>query len=263
MRVGYGVSALVGASVMAVALTASADDARRDDHTAATRAVEHIKQAIAEILKAEDATSSGPAEYKQAARRALEALQGGDTAKRANPGEPSGAIDEIEHLLDRREDRPWEPVLEGTLANIRAAVGHLTDAGDARSLSAFDSAASQALENLEVALGRGSEYGVLGGMFGALANTELAVPPTARLLDGCSTPHEAGYGVYRGYLAYRAVPLHDAGQPIPAAGAQTIRMRGNMLVIYTAAAPLVQSQCTGGETVSPSHRASTLESDPR
>lgn len=230
---------------MLVALAASAADVTRhdDDHTAAGKALAGIQLAIAEILKAENATSSGPAEYKAAAQRAIEALEGAHDARPDSPGDARGAIGRIEHLLDRRADRPWEPVLEGVLVNIQAAVAHLRDASDARSLTAFDVDASRALENLEIAQGRTSDYDVLGGMFGAVANTELAVPSGAKLLDACGVPHEPGYGVYRGYLAYRAVPLSAGTRPVPVSGGENIRIVGNMLVIYTAAAPLVHRQC--------------------
>jgi hypothetical protein len=230
---------------MLIALCASAADVaqRDDDHTATVKALAGIQVAIAEIIKAENATSSGPAEYKAASQRAIDALEGAHAPRSDGSGNASGAIGRIEHLLDRRADRPWEPVLDGVLVNIRAAVAHLQDAGDAHSLTAFDAAASRALENLEVAQGRTNDYGVLGGMFGAVANTELAVPPGASLLDGCSVPHEAGYGLYRGYLAYRAVQLGRGTQLIPASGGENIRISGNLLVIYTAAAPLVQQRC--------------------
>lgn len=242
-RLRFGM--VVGAAVLlAFALTVPAAGAapRDDDHAATVDILSDIRHAIDEIARAEGAPWSGPDEYKAAAQRALVALEGdGADGTQDAPPRESGAIERIERLLDRREDRPWEPVLEGALVNIRAAAAHLHDAGDTRSLDDFSTAASQALEYLEVAQGRASDPGVLGGMAGAAANTELAVPAGAKSLDGCSAPRTAGYGVRDGYLAWRAVPLGRG--PIPVAGAQNLRVSGDMAVFYTAAAPLVQQRC--------------------
>lgn len=247
MTLGRVFSRLAGAGAMlSVALAASAAGAatpRAGDYTATAQTLSDLRAAIAEITRATGAPWSGPQQYKAAAQRVLVILQGPDGSQ-SDADSSGGAMGRIEHLLDREEARPWEPVLEGALANIRSAVGHLQDASNTRSLDDFNEAVSLALENLEVAQGRPGDLGVLGGVTGAATNTELAVPPGAKSLDGCSAPHEAGYGLHDGYLAYRAVPLSQGrAQSVPLAGGDNARISGNLLVIYTAAAPLVKQRC--------------------
>jgi hypothetical protein len=253
MRLGRHFLTLAGAGAMlSIALAAPAADRtqhltqRDSDYTATVGILTDIGSAIAEITRATGAPWSGPEQYKAAAQRVLVVLQGtGDTPSDGEQASANGgAMGHIERLLDREEARPWEPVLEGALANLRSAVAHLRDAGDTRSLDDFNAAMSLALENLEVAQGRPGDLGVLGGVSGAAANTELAVPPRAKSLDGCRLPREPGYGLHDGYLAWRAVPL-SAGrsQSVPLAGGQSARIVGDLLVIYTAAAPLVNQQC--------------------
>lgn len=248
MRLSRGFFRLAGAgATLSVALAAVAADAAQgtpvmqhdSDYAATVESLSGIRSAIAEITRATGAPWSGPEQYKASARRALVVLQGDDATAVSG-----GTMGHIEHLLDRQEARPWEPVLEGALANLRSATAHLQDAGSARSLDDFNEAMSLALENLEVAQGRPGDPGVLGGVSGAAANTELAVPPGAKSLDGCRVPHEAGYGVRDGYLAYRAVPLSQSrAQFVPLAGGENLRVAGDLLVIYTAAAPLVKQRC--------------------
>lgn len=232
--------------MLMVALAACAADAAQhgDDHTATLEVLAGIQTAIADITSAENGQWSGPAQYKAAVSRALATLEGANGDPRESARDAGGAIGRIEHLLDRQDEEPWEPILEGALVNIRAAVASLRDASDSRSLDDFNLAATQALESLEVAQGRTSDPGVLGGMSGAAANTVLAVPSGAKSLDGCRLPQEAGYGVRDGYLAYRALPLpKDRTQLVAVSGGENIRLSGDMLVIYTAAAPLVQQRC--------------------
>jgi len=249
MTLGRHFCRLAGAGAMlSVALAASAAGAAApaaSDYAATAETLSDIRSAVAGITRATGAPWTGPEQYKAAARRVLVILQGpGDPASDADSSGSGGAMGRIEHLLDREEDRPWEPVLEGALANIRAATVHLQDAGDTRSLDDFNAAMSLALENLEVAQGKPGDPGVLGGVLGAAANTELAIPPHAKSLDGCAVPHEAGYGVHDGYVAYRAVPLSQGrAQLVPLAGGENVRIAGDLLVIYTAAAPLVMQRC--------------------
>jgi hypothetical protein len=232
-------------AMLSVALAASAADEtqRANDYTATVQTLSDIHSAIAEITRASNAPWSGPEQYKAAAQRALVVLEGANGAQLDDAGS-GGAMGRIEHLLDREEERPWEPVLEGALTNLRSAAAHLRDAAETRSLDDYTEAVSLALENLEVAQGRPGDPGVLGGVSGAAANTELAVPPLAKSLDGCSVPREAGYGVHDGYLAYRSLPASEGRtQPVPLAGGENVRLTGDLLVIYTAAAPLVKARC--------------------
>lgn len=246
MTLGRHFLGLVAAGAMlSVAPAAFAADVTQhdSDYSATVETLSDIHTAIAEITRATGAPWSGPDQYKASARRVLVVLQGAAGSQPDASG-TGGAMGRIEHLLDREETRPWEPVLEGVLANLRSAVAHVQDAGDTRSLDDFNAAMSLALENLEVAQGRPDDAGVLGGVSGAAANTELGVPPRAKSFDGCGPPHEAGYGVHDGYLAYRAVPLSTGrSQSVPLSGGENARIVGDLLVIYTAAAPLVKQQC--------------------
>lgn len=236
-----------GAMLVALAGPAASATSHGTEHASAAGALGDIKAAIASIIHAENATSSGPDEYKAAAQRAINALVGEQdpafVAKLGNPGDAAGVIGHVNHLLDRIATPPWVPALHGVLVNTQAAVGHLQDALRAGSLSKFEVAASRALENLEMAQGRTDEYDALGGMAGALANTELAVPAGATMLDGCMRPRKPGYGVYQGYLVYQAVSLDNGGTLLTNPGGRYIKRNGNMLIFYTAAAPVVQQHC--------------------
>jgi len=243
----YGFRLAGAGAMLSVALAAHAADETQQarDYAATVEILSDVRTAIADITTASGAPWSGPQQYKAAVGRVLVVLEG-DKPEQSEPDNAGsgGVMGRIEHLLDRAEDRPWEPVMEGALANLRAATLHLHDAADTRSLDDFNEAMSAALENLEVAQGRPGEPGVLGGISGAAANTELAIPPHAKVLDGCRAPHEAGYGVRDGYLAYRAVPLAQVrSQAVPAGGGDNLRIAGDLLVIYTAAAPLVNRHC--------------------
>ncbi|MDE2254209.1 MAG: cytochrome c, partial [Betaproteobacteria bacterium] len=146
----------------------------------ALAALRGLRATIATIVAAENATSSGPAEYKRDAQRAINALVGQNDSQYVpdvgNPGDANGVMGNLNQLVDRVGAPPWVPAVHGAQANVMAALGSLDDAMHARSLSQFEVAASQAILNLEVAIGRRSEPDVLGGLSGALANTELAVP---------------------------------------------------------------------------------------
>ena len=105
---------------------------------------------------------------------------------RAPPPTRPGAIGHIDALLDRKETPVWAAPLQGAEANMRAAVAYLQDSLKARELMDYELAASRALTYLEVARGRPTETGVLGGLEGALANTVLGVPAGATQADGCA-----------------------------------------------------------------------------
>ena len=136
------------------------------------------------------------------------------------------------------------PDLHGVLVNAQAAVSALQDANKADDLDGYELSASQALTDLVVAEGRASEYDSLGGLSGALANTALAVTDGAAVENGCTAPQRAGFGVYQGYLSYRAVPLASIGSAgIDNPGGAKIRLHDGLLVFYTAAAPQVAQIC--------------------
>ena len=128
---------------------------------------------------------------------------------------------------------------------MRAAVAHLQDSLKARELMDYEVAASRALTYLEVARGRPTETGVLGGLEGALANTALGVPAGATQVDGCGAPSAASaYGTHNGYLAWVTVPGGDGSHTLAqATGGTEIEMRNGFIVLDTAAASLVTASC--------------------
>lgn len=242
-----GITAAAAAVIPAPA-RAAAPGGYEADHAQAVAALADIQAAITTIMHAEDAATAGPAAYKTASSSAINALVGSQdssfTIQAANPGDEAGAIGHVNQLLDRASSPPWVPELHGVLVNAQAAVSALQDANKAHDLDSYELSASQALTDLEVAKGRASEYDALGGISGALANTALAVTDGAAVENGCMAPRHAGFGVYQGYLSYRAVPLSSIGSAgIDNPGGAKIRLHNGMLVFYTAAAPQVVQMC--------------------
>ena len=236
------------ATAFAVAGTTAAHADPAADHQQAVDALTDIQSSIKAITAAEEAVSSGPQSYKDAARSAINALVGTQDAafstQAANPGDAAGAIGHVNQLLDRDDTPPWVSDLHGVLVNAQAAVSQLQDAVASDDLDSYELSASQALADLEIAEGRPSEFGALGGMIGAIANTELAVTDGASIENGCAAPQHAGFGVYQGYLAFRAIPVSAiSGGGIDNPGGTNIRRQGTMLVFYSAAAPVVQKLC--------------------
>jgi polar amino acid transport system substrate-binding protein len=225
------------------------------DHHTAMSALDDIKLAIRSIVSAENDSSTGPGHFKNDAQQAINVLVGRqDAAYKAlggssKIGDDAGAIGNINHLLDRTASPPWVPALHGALANIEAAVARLQDAQNAKGLMRYQIAISQSLINLEVAEGRRSEIGVLGGMNGAIANTELAVPNGAKVVDGCAAPTMApAYGVHAGYLVYRTAPLRQAnGQNMDSTianpGGMTISAHDGFLVFNLPASAKLHQLC--------------------
>jgi polar amino acid transport system substrate-binding protein len=221
----------------------------RSDHATALAALKDIKLAIGSIVAAENDSSSGPGNFKTDAQQAVNALVGhGDAAYRAagdSTSDKAGAIGDIDHLLDRTASPPWVPALHGALANIEAALARLQDAQNAKGLMRYQIAISQALINLEVAEGRRSELGVLGGMKGAIANTALAVPGGAKVVDGCAVPRIApAYGVHAGYLVFRTTRLGKGNQwTIDNPGGTTISSTNGFLVFHLPASVRTSQIC--------------------
>jgi polar amino acid transport system substrate-binding protein len=243
-----GLTTAIAVVLPAPARAATPSSSYEADHAQAVAALSDIQAAISTIMRAEDAATTGPAAYKISASSAINALVGsqddGFNAQAPNPGDDEGAIGHVNQLLDRADTPPWVPDLHGVLANSQAAVSALQDANKADDLDSYQLSASQALTDLEVAEGRASEYDGLGGMSGALANTALAVTNGATVENGCIAPQHAGFGIYQGYLSYRAVPLSSIGSAgIENPGGAKIRLHNGMLVFYTAAAPQVVQMC--------------------
>ena len=248
----------VGVLLAAIACTASAQGNMRplSDHRMALAALGDIKLAIHLIVSAENDSSTGPGHFKNDAQQAINVLVGRqDSAYKAvsassETGDDAGAIGDIDHLLDRAASPPWVPALHGALANIGAAVARLQDAQNAKGLMRYQIAISQSLINLEVAEGRRSELGVLGGMNGAIANTALAVPGGATVVDGCAAPTMApAYGVHAGYLVYRTARIGAASEnqgasgTIPNPGGVTIAAHHGFLVFNLPASARLHQLC--------------------
>jgi polar amino acid transport system substrate-binding protein len=221
-----------------------------NDHQAAVAALSDLKAAIATIVSADASYSTNRDVYHQASQRAINALEGtrGEDyrAEPGNPGDQQGAIGHIDALLNRAATPVWAAPLHGAEANLRAAVAHLQDSLHARELMDYELSVSRALAYLEVAQGRPTETGVLAGLEGALANTALGVPTGARMADACAAPPDTpAFGTRDGYIAWVSVPAAEGTHALAEnPGGTDVTVQGNMIVLRTAAAPLVAKACS-------------------
>ena len=236
--------------LLAGCLVASAPRAATtDDHQQTVAALTDVEAAIAELVHADASYAVGPQTYRRAAQRAVNALTGsggeGYRADAGSPGDPSGALGHIDALLDRSATPVWVAPLHSAEANVRAAITHLEDARNAREFMDYATAMSRALTYLEVARGRASETGVFGGLEGALANTVLGVPAGAQQQDACKAPSAApAYGVHGGYVAWVTVPASGGTHALAEdPGATSVSLQGGMIVLQSAAAPIVGKDC--------------------
>jgi len=236
--------------LLAGCLVASAPRAATtDDHQQAVGALTNIEAAIAELVHADASYAVGPETYHRAAQRAINALAGsagdGYRADAGSPGDASGALGHIDALLDRSATPVWVAALHSAEANVRAAITHLEDARKAHEFMDYATAASRALTYLEVARGRPTETGVFGGLEGALANTVLGVPAGAQQQDACKAPSSApAYGVHGGYVAWVTVPAREGTHALAEdPGATSLSLQGGMIVLQSAAAPIVVTDC--------------------
>jgi mono/diheme cytochrome c family protein len=241
----------IGPVVFSLLLLCSARPARAaDDHAEAQAAAADLRAAIAAITQADMTYSTDRAVYHDAGRHAANLLIGtrdpAYSPALAKPGDdPEGAIGRIDHLLDRTATPAWANALRGAEANLRAAAATLLAAGRAHELMDFQTLATSALASLELAQGRASETGVLGGIEGALANTTLAIPGGAAVADACAAPQTApAYGVHDGALAWIALPASQGAHALAAPfGGRTVAVEGDFLVLHTAAAASVEAAC--------------------
>jgi len=217
--------------VVVFALNATANaKSSRDDHGDAIAALAGLQSAVAEIVHIEDSYAVGRTAYRNAARPARGAV--------------SGALDRVNHLLDQVATPPWQPAVEGTKVNLLEAQENLNDALGERELDDYRFDLTRALASLALAIGRPSQDGVLGGLSGALANTELAVPAGAVRVAGCGVPARApAYGINAGALVYVALPRAAAAARVPANLAiRSVAVRGDEIVLYTAHAATCKLQ---------------------
>jgi polar amino acid transport system substrate-binding protein len=258
---GAGALALLPAlTLVGISRAAPVDD--RNPHDEALSALVDIQAAISGLTAASDLTASGPAPYKQAARRAIDALAGrhaADADSRAGEGDHAGALEHLHWLKMHSGSRAWSLALQGVLVNTMVAESRLEDALHASGLDEFQSKTSGALEALLVAVGRDGDAGVLGGLQGALATTDLGVPRNATVVSGCAPPLRApAYGVVDGHLIYIAIPSRDSPIRLPeAVGVRDVSIRDGVVVLHTAAMELVGKLCpahqSGAAAVDPGH----------
>ncbi|SMF77211.1 Cytochrome C oxidase, cbb3-type, subunit III [Tistlia consotensis] len=252
-----GAAALLALTLLAGS-GAAAKDIAAGAHGEALGALTDLQSALGELDKAAGLTVSDPDPYRQAARRAVNALVGkagaGFDAAAGDPGDAAGALGHLGRLRDAAGDRPWAAAVQAAWVNAMVAKAGLDDALKADELEDFQSRMSGALEALLVAIGRVSDRGAFGGLRGALATTELGVPPDAPTLPGCALQSgtlpsgapsdEPAYGVVGGYLTYVAVPTHDGRTELPEPfGVGSITVRDGRVVLETASAALTGKLC--------------------
>jgi len=263
-RIG-GPALLLFAALMLLGLTspclAQGAASASDDHQAAVAALTDLKVAIAALVAADTSYATDRNVYHRASQQAINALEG---VKGANykaeagiAGDAEGAIGHIDALLDRSGTPVWAAPLHGAEANLRGAIAYLLDSIHTRELMDYQLRASRALAYLEVAQGRPTETGVLAGLEGALANTELGVPAGAREVDGCAEPHDApAFGTHSGYIAWVTIPASDGSHPLAEPpGSADITVRNGVIILHTAAAGIVAREC--GTHPAATHAAAT------
>jgi len=194
----------------------------RDDHGSAVAALADVQNAVGEIVRIEDGNDVGRAAFARAANHARSALD--------------AALAHLDTMLDQRATPRWQPAIEGAKVNLLAAEENLTDAAGEHELDDYEYDVTRALANIALAVGRPAQDGALGGLTGALANTDLAVPAGARRVNGCSAPAQTpAYGVSDGQLIYVALPRSGDAAPIPPnLDIRSIAIRGNDVMLYTA-----------------------------
>jgi polar amino acid transport system substrate-binding protein len=221
-----------------------------DDHQAAVAALTGLKAAITELVQVDASYSTDKNVYRDASQRAINLLAGehgaGYVAGSNPPADTTGAIGHVDALLDRQATPVWAMPLRGAEANMRVAVLFLQDSLKGRELADYQVSASRALTYLEVARGRPTEAGVLGGLEGALANTALGVPAGGKQVDACAAPTDApAYGIHGGYLGWVALPGGDGSHPLAEApGGTELVVHGGLIILHTAVAAMVTGSCS-------------------
>ncbi len=215
-------------------------------------AIHDAKAALAEITDAEQNGESNPDPFRRAAQRAINALVGRHDpffdAKVGTPGDAAGAIADLNAVLDRNGTFPWTAPLDGAVANLNAAVETFQAAIKARGLMKYEVTVTDAVQDLEMALGRPSEAGPLGGLEGVLSSTEIGVPPGGHRVSACSAPTRGpAYGVYKGYLAYVALPLRPGETRLPQVmGERAVTIARHVLILHSPVAAEVATLCRQG-----------------
>lgn len=244
---GFVFSSLI-LGLAAVSLPARAATAL-DDRGSVLGAIHDAKAALAEITDAEQNGDSNPDPFLRAAQRAINALVGRHDpsfdAKVGTPGDAAGAIADLNGVLDCNGTFPWTAPLAGAVANLKAAVETFQAALKAHGLMKYEVTVTDAVQDLEMALGRPSEAGPLGGLEGLLSSTEIGVPPGGHRVSACSAPTRGpAYGVYKGYLAHVALPLRPGETRLPLVmGEREVTVARHMLILHSPVAAEVAKLC--------------------
>ncbi|MEX6507011.1 c-type cytochrome [Jiella sp. M17.18] len=245
-----GAALLCATLALQPAMAKAADAAK--PHQEAMAALHDLDAAVAEIDRASGLSASSPDPYRRAAHRAINALGGAQDATydaaSGNPGDAAGALGHLNALEGAGGSAAWLPAVRTALVNATVAQNRLSSALDSDGLDEFQAAATSAMESLLVAIGRGSETGPLGGLYGALSTTAMGVPDGADVADGCAAPSKAPvYGVAGGRLLYVAVaPGGGADRfSVPLAIA-VVRSHAGVTVLETAAAAMSHDLCKDG-----------------
>lgn len=253
---------------LAVAFVASANAATQPTlHGEAMAALADTRTAIDELVRSSDMAVSDPTPYKQAAQRAINALVGHDSSAykkvEGDRGDAAGALGHLNWLLHRPGTQPWNAAVHGAWVNDTVAVDKLKKALSEHGLDEYQMDVTDALEALEVAEGRNSTNGALGGLEGALATTELAVPDGAHTVSGCATPTQApAYGVTKGHLLYVAMPSSNGAVQLPQPLAvRRISMKQDVVIAHTVAADKVKQLC-GNKQIAMNGSDPSAHSDP-
>ena len=213
-------------------------------------ALADINAATNQIVRTEDGSAVGRKAYVTAALQARNALIGRKdrdfTTSVGDPGDGVGAIGYIDRLLDRPSTPVWTDGLKGAKINLLAAAQSLTDALHAKQMEDYQTDLTGAMADISLAIGRSSQGGVLGGIEGAIATTELGIPTGAKILSGCAVPSVApAYGVIGGALAYLSVDRRAAATAVPADfPIRRIDVIGDRLVLYTSSATENAKRCS-------------------
>jgi polar amino acid transport system substrate-binding protein len=230
-----------------LAATAQAEEQTRNPHHEAVQALSDIDAAIDALNSASNMTANNAGPYRHVAQRASAAIlgTGGRESRAGDPSDGAGALGHLAWLAAHGAGSVWGPAVQGVITNLRVAEAHLAEAAKVDQLDEFWLQTSPALQSLLVAEGRPSQLGVLGGMRGALATTDLGLPPDAKIVSGCAAPTEVpSFGVTKGYLTYLAVPRDEGTVRLPETiGVRDVSVRGNGIVLHTAATALIGQLC--------------------
>jgi mono/diheme cytochrome c family protein len=229
--------------------SAAADAPSHNPHQEAQQALADIDAAISALNAASSVTAHDAGPYRQSAQRAANAIAGGHAGEGGD--DSTGAIGHLSWLSAHAGASVWGPAVQGALVNLQVAEGHLAEAAKATQLEDFWRQTSGALQALLVAAGRSSQLGALGGLHGALATTDLGVPPGGQTVSGCTAPTQAlaqgpAYGVTKGHLIYLAIPRQEGSTQLPEAiAARDVSVSGDAIILHTAAADLAGQLCGG------------------